>query len=73
MRAHALPQSVPKVELEYICKKCNNSYPATVTYSGRTEGLELEETQARCPYCGEWNCADPKALEQAVKDEKKHR
>jgi DNA-directed RNA polymerase subunit RPC12/RpoP len=62
---------MPKAELEYKCKKCKNEYPATVTYAGKIEDLDMEENQSRCPFCGEWNCADSKATAQLVKDEKK--
>jgi DNA-directed RNA polymerase subunit RPC12/RpoP len=64
---------MPKVELEYRCKKCKKDYPATITYAGNVEDLELDENQSRCPFCGEWNCADSKAIAQLVKDEKKQR
>lgn len=59
---------MPKVELEYKCKKCRGVYPATVTYTGDIEELDLEENQSRCPFCGAWNCADPKSVEQAIRD-----
>lgn len=62
---------MPKVELEYRCRKCKNEYPATVTYTGRIEDLDLDENQSRCPFCGEWNCADPSAIEQLIKDANK--
>jgi DNA-directed RNA polymerase subunit RPC12/RpoP len=64
---------MPKVELEYICKKCKKDYPATISYTGDIEDLELDENQSRCPFCGEWNCADSNAIAQLVKDEKKHK
>lgn len=60
--------TMPKVELEYKCKKCKGVYPATVNYTGDIEELDLEENQSRCPFCGTWNCADPKSVEQAIRD-----
>jgi hypothetical protein len=42
-----------------------------VNFSGKIEELDLDENQSRCPFCGEWNCADPKSVEQAIKDSKK--
>ncbi|MCU0852307.1 MAG: hypothetical protein MUC90_03500 [Thermoplasmata archaeon] len=62
---------MPKVELEYICKKCKKDYPATVAYTGKIEDLDLEENQSRCPFCGTWNCADPKSIEATIGDAKK--
>ncbi|HEX9907704.1 MAG TPA: hypothetical protein VGB78_04455 [Thermoplasmata archaeon] len=62
-----------KIELEYKCKKCKNLYPATISYSGKIEDLDLEENQSRCPFCGEWNCADPKSVEQVMAEGKKSR
>jgi DNA-directed RNA polymerase subunit RPC12/RpoP len=62
---------MPKVELEYKCRKCKNFYPATVNYTSKIEDLDMDENQSRCPFCGEWNCADPKSVEQAIKDTKK--
>lgn len=59
---------MPKIELEYKCNKCGKQYPATVNFSGRVEDIELDDNQSRCPFCGEWNCADPKGIEEAVKD-----
>ena len=59
------------MELDYKCKKCKNDYPATVSYSGGIEDLDLEENQSRCPFCGAWNCADPKSVEAVIKDAKK--
>jgi DNA-directed RNA polymerase subunit RPC12/RpoP len=59
---------MPKIELEYKCKKCKNNYPATVNYSGKVEDLDLEENQSRCPFCGEWNCADPASISDVIKD-----
>ena len=64
---------MPKVELEYRCKKCKKDYPATISYTGDIKDLELEENQSRCPFCGEWNCADSKDIAQIVKDEKKQK
>ena len=64
---------MPKVELEYVCKNCKSEYPATVTYTGEIEDLELDENQSRCPFCGTWNCADPSALQQVIEDGKKER
>ncbi len=64
---------MPKVELEYRCKKCKKDYPATVNYTGDIGDLELDENQSRCPFCGEWNCADTKVVAQLVKDEKKQK
>jgi DNA-directed RNA polymerase subunit RPC12/RpoP len=63
--------TMPKVELEYKCKKCKNDYPAAVNYSGKIDELGFEENQSRCPFCGAWNCADPKSVDQAIKDAKK--
>ena len=62
---------MPKVELDYRCKKCKNSYPATINYSGKIEDIEFDDNQSRCPFCGEWNCADSKAIEQVVKEHQK--
>jgi DNA-directed RNA polymerase subunit RPC12/RpoP len=62
---------MPKVELEYKCKKCKQIYPASVSYTSRIDDLDLDENQSRCPFCGTWNCADPKSVEQAIKDTKK--
>jgi DNA-directed RNA polymerase subunit RPC12/RpoP len=62
---------MPKVELEYRCKKCKKTYPASVNYSGDVRDLDLDENQSRCPFCGAWNCADPKSVEQAIKDARK--
>ncbi len=62
---------MPKVELEYRCRKCKNIYPATATFTGRIEDLDMDENQSRCPFCGEWNCADPKSVEQIIKDAKR--
>jgi len=62
---------MPKVELEYVCKKCKSEYPATINYTSKIEDLDMEENQSRCPFCGEWNCADPKAIEQVIKEHKK--
>jgi DNA-directed RNA polymerase subunit RPC12/RpoP len=62
---------MPKVELEYRCKKCKNSYPATVNYSGKIEDIEFDDNQSRCPFCGEWNCADPKAVEHVMRENRK--
>lgn len=59
---------MPKIELEYMCKKCGKPYPATVNFSGRAEDIELDDNQSRCPFCGEWNCADPEAVGEAVRD-----
>jgi DNA-directed RNA polymerase subunit RPC12/RpoP len=64
---------MPKVELEYKCKKCKNEYPATVTYAGKIEDLELEDNQSRCPFCGTWNCADHKSVEAIIEDAKKEK
>jgi DNA-directed RNA polymerase subunit RPC12/RpoP len=64
---------MPKVELEYKCIKCKNEYPATVTYAGVIEDLDMEENQSRCPFCGAWNCADPKSVEAIVEDAKKEK
>jgi DNA-directed RNA polymerase subunit RPC12/RpoP len=60
-----------KVELEYKCRKCKKEYPATVSYAGKIDDLDLDENQSRCPFCGEWNCADPASVQQAIKDAKK--
>jgi DNA-directed RNA polymerase subunit RPC12/RpoP len=59
---------MPKVELEYECKKCGKSYPATVNFSGKVEDIDLDDNQSRCPFCGEWNCADPEAVKRAARD-----
>ena len=59
---------MPKIEIEYVCRKCGNAYPATVNYSGRAEDIDLEDNQSRCPFCGEWNCAEPGALARASAD-----
>ena len=32
------------------------------------EDLDLEENESRCPYCGTWNCADPKSVQQAMRE-----
>jgi len=64
-------RNMPKVELDYVCKKCNSEYPAAINYTGKIEDLDLEENQSRCPFCGEWNCADPKSIEQIIKEHKK--
>jgi len=61
---------MPKVELGYKCRKCKNDYPATITYTGKIENLDLDENQSRCPFCGEWNCADPKSVEATTRDAK---
>lgn len=62
---------MPKVELDYKCKKCKNQYPATISYPGKIEDLDLEENQSRCPFCGEWNCADTDSIALLVRDLKK--
>jgi len=62
---------MPKVELEYKCKNCKGVYPATVTYTGKIDDLDLDENQSRCPFCGTWNCADPKSVEDTIKEYKK--
>ena len=62
---------MPKVELDYKCKKCKKEYPATVNYTGRIQDLDLEGNQSRCPFCGEWNCADRSSIEQAVRTAEK--
>lgn len=64
---------MPKVELEYKCRKCRNDYPATINYTGKIADIDLEENQSRCPFCGEWNCADPDSIAQLVKDLKKEK
>jgi DNA-directed RNA polymerase subunit RPC12/RpoP len=71
MTVGASPPGMPKVELEYKCKKCKQIYPASVSYTSRIDDLDLDENQSRCPFCGTWNCADPKSVEQAIKDTKK--
>ncbi|MCU0859231.1 MAG: hypothetical protein MUE55_01395 [Thermoplasmata archaeon] len=58
---------MPKVEVDFVCKKCKNSYPATISFSGKVEDLDLDDNQSRCPYCGAWNCADPKSVRAAVR------
>ncbi len=70
MIAGTSPPDMPKVELEYKCKKCKKMYPATVNFSGPIEDLDLDENQSRCPFCGTWNCADPKSVEAVVKEAK---
>ncbi len=62
---------MPKVELEYKCKNCKSVYPADITYTGKIDDLDLEDNQSRCPFCGQWNCADPKSVAAAIKDAKK--
>jgi DNA-directed RNA polymerase subunit RPC12/RpoP len=64
---------MPKVELEYKCKKCKKEYPATVNHAGKIEDLDLDENQSRCPFCGTWNCADPKSVEAIIEDAKKEK
>lgn len=59
---------MPKIELEYVCKKCRNAYPATVSYSGRAGDLDPDGHRSRCPFCGEWNCADPRSVERAARE-----
>ncbi|HIJ16856.1 MAG TPA: hypothetical protein HA364_03640 [Thermoplasmata archaeon] len=59
---------MPKIELEYVCRKCSNTYPATINYSGKIEDIELDDNQSRCPFCGEWNCAHPGAIERAARE-----
>ncbi|MGQ9587225.1 MAG: hypothetical protein ACUVT7_02425 [Thermoplasmata archaeon] len=61
---------MPKVELDYKCKKCKNEYLATVNYSGGIEDLDPDENQSRCPFCGTWNCADPRSVAAAIGDAK---
>lgn len=62
---------MPKIELDYKCKKCKNTYPATINYTGDVGDLDLEENQSRCPFCGEWNCADPKSVSDAISEGKR--
>jgi DNA-directed RNA polymerase subunit RPC12/RpoP len=57
-----------KIEVDYKCKKCGNLYPATINYTGKLEEVDLDDNQSRCPFCGEWNCADVGTVERAVKD-----
>lgn len=64
-------RNMPKVELEYRCKKCKKDYPATIAYTGKIEDLDLEENQSRCPFCGAWNCADPASVQEIIKENKK--
>jgi DNA-directed RNA polymerase subunit RPC12/RpoP len=64
---------MPKVELEYTCKKCKKSYPASVSYSGDIQDLDLDENQSRCPFCGAWNCADPASIQQVISDSRNER
>jgi len=61
---------MPKIELQYKCKKCRNVYDAAISYSGSIEDIEVEENQSRCPYCGAWNCADTKSVEQEMRGSK---
>ena len=63
-----LTGAVPRIELEYVCKKCANAYPVSLDCSGKVGDIELGGNQSRCPFCGEWNCADARAVEQAVKE-----
>jgi DNA-directed RNA polymerase subunit RPC12/RpoP len=58
---------MPRLEIEYVCKKCGKTYPAAINFSGRIEDIELDDNQSRCPFCGEWNCAGPAAVEEASK------
>jgi DNA-directed RNA polymerase subunit RPC12/RpoP len=64
---------MPKIELDYVCKNCKSEYPASVTYSGEIEDLDLEENESRCPFCGTWNCADTSALRQVMEEGKKEK
>lgn len=64
---------MPKIELDYKCKKCKKQYPATVNYDGGLEDLDLEENQSRCPFCGEWNCADPASVQEIIAEGKKQK
>ena len=64
---------MPKVELDYKCKKCKSDYPATVAYTGKIEDLDMDENQSRCPFCGTWNCADPKSVEAITEDAKREK
>lgn len=59
---------MPKIDVEYVCKKCGNTYPAVINFSGRVEDIDLDDNQSRCPFCGEWNCANPAAVEEASRD-----
>jgi len=56
-----------KIDFDCKCKKCGNVYPATINYTGKLEEVDLDDNQSRCPFCGEWNCADPDAVKGAVK------
>lgn len=60
---------MPNLELEYVCKKCGSAYPATVSYSGRVEDFNPDDSRSRCPFCGEWNCADPRSVERAARED----
>lgn len=62
---------MPKVELEYRCGKSSGEYPALITYTGKMEDPETEDSQSRCPFCGECNCADPPSVERAVREKGK--
>ena len=61
---------MPNVELEYKCKNCKSLYPATISFTGKIEDMDLDEHESRCPNCGTWNCADPSALKQVIEDSK---
>jgi DNA-directed RNA polymerase subunit RPC12/RpoP len=64
---------MPKVELEYKCKNCKSLYPATVSFAGKVEDMDLGEHESRCPNCGTWNCADPSVVEEMVAEIKKEK
>jgi DNA-directed RNA polymerase subunit RPC12/RpoP len=64
---------MPKVELEYKCRKCRKEYPATVNYAGKIEDLDLDENQSRCPFCGEWNCAEPASIQDVIAEGRKEK
>lgn len=56
-----------KIELQFRCRKCKSSYPATVSFAGMPEDIDPDDNQTRCPYCGEWNCADATEVRRAAK------
>lgn len=73
MARFASQGGMTKIELDYRCKKCKKEYPATVNFEGEIEDLDLDENQSRCPFCGEWNCADPASVQGVVAESKKNR
>jgi len=57
---------VPEVELEYKRRKRKEESPALTASTPGIEDLETEDSQSQGPFCGEWNCADPSSVRQAV-------